>query len=399
MARRLPLNDESRVIRAVASTYGVRADRLNHGGGAHRMHQRSTLKAAAQTLLAFGIAGGFAALATGGCNMVSGLDSLTQAVSTDDGGLGDSGATGPDQVTGEGGVVSGPTTSTCTPDPAFCNTHCGSAKDNCGQARTCGDCGASSTCDPGTNTCQCAVATDFCSGRCGTATDNCTHQENCGGCEAGTCSAGGACGCDPDPVGTTCGAQKCGQTTNNCKQTVFCGTGGTANCATAGDFCEANGTCCTPNNTAACAGKCNQNVVNNCGQTIGCPASCSSGQVCDVSTCCAPDAVATTCAGACNGASRVNNCGQTVVCESCTGVCDTTTNTCCQSTGYCINGHECGNGQNNCHQTISCGNCVDQCTSGGTCSVTTGFCTCRCGGVITQSASGLHTQIAPCLPE
>ncbi|MEO7109134.1 MAG: hypothetical protein ABI183_01740, partial [Polyangiaceae bacterium] len=153
---------------------------------------------------------------------------------------------------------------------------------------------------------------------------------------------------------------------------------------------------CTPNNTAACAGKCNQNVVNKCGQTIGCPATCSSGQVCDVSTCCTPDAVATTCAGACNGASRVNNCGQTVVCEGCSGVCDTTTNTCCTSGGYCANDHECGTGLDNCHQTVSCGSCLDVCdTGGGTCQAT-GYCLCRCG--IAQTQGGLSPQQLPCPP-
>lgn len=362
------------------------------------MYGRSTLKAAARTLVAFAIAGGFAALATGGCNMVSGLDSLTQAASIDDGGSFDGGPSNL-QVAGEGGVVSGPTTSTCTPDPAFCNTHCGAAKDNCGQPRTCGNCGESSTCDPATNTCQCAVSAGFCTGRCGTATDNCTHQEDCGGCDGGTtCSAGGACGCNPDPVATSCGSQQCGHVTNNCNQTVFCGGGGTANCAKSGDFCKADNTCCTPDNVTPCAGKCNTTAVNNCGQTISCSATCGTGQACNVTTCCTPDAIATTCAGACNGTSRVNNCGQTVVCESCTGVCDSTTNTCCSPLGYCTNGHECGSGQNNCHQTISCGNCIDQCAAGGgTCQVS-GFCMCRCGAAL--SAPGdLGTQQVPCLPE
>ena len=125
------------------------------------MQTRSTLKAIAQTLFAFGVASGFAALAAGGCNMVSGLDSLTQAATSDDGGLVSDGSGNVQQVAGEGGVVGGPTTSNCTPDPTFCNTHCGSAKDNCGLARTCGACGANSTCDATSNTCQCAVATDF----------------------------------------------------------------------------------------------------------------------------------------------------------------------------------------------------------------------------------------------
>ncbi len=359
------------------------------------MQARSTWRAVAQTFLAFVAAGGFATLAAGGCNMVSGLDSLTQAATLDDGGLADGSTSGGPQGTGgDGGVVGGPTTSTCTPDPTFCNTHCGNAKDNCGQPRTCGECGASETCDSTTNTCQCAVAPNFCSGRCGTATDNCTHQENCGGCEAGVCSAGGACGCDPDPVATTCGSQKCGQTTNNCHQTVFCGVGGTANCATAGDVCESStNTCCTPNNTAACAGKCNENVVNNCGQTIGCPATCTSGEVCDGTSCCTPESEATTCGSSC-GVVKTNNCGQQVSC-GCTGsgqVC--ASGSCCTPTDVCTNGHECGTGVNNCGQSISCGLC-DFCSGGGICNATTGVCTCRCG-VQPLSADGLSTEIVPC---
>jgi hypothetical protein len=381
----------SRVLPAVGSTYAVRAARMSVGGGGTRMHARSTLKAAFRTFLAFGVAAGFAALAAGGCNMVSGLDSLTQAASVDDGG-GAIDASNVQEVAGEGGVVGGPVTSNCTPDPTFCNTHCGAAKDNCGQPRTCGACGANSTCDPTSNTCQCAVAADFCSGRCGEATDNCTKQEDCGGCEAGTCT-GGACGCLPDSVATTCGTQKCGQATNNCHQTVFCGSGGTANCPTAGDVCESNNTCCTPNNAAACANKCNENVVNNCGQTVGCPSSCPSGQVCVGTACCVPDPITTTCAGkACGNAT--NNCGQVVPCaDTCAAP------NVCGGGGAGPNGCGCTSTGNPCGKMCGGNTVYDNCNNAYVCNESCGLdgeCTCRGGSCNTTFHTCTCTP-GPCL--
>ena len=366
------------------------------------MRDRSAVKTFLRALVAIGIAGAGATLATGGCSMISGLDSLTQAASLDDdggsGGPGDDASSQKEK--GEAGST-GSGVSTCTPDPAFCNTHCGDAPDNCGQTRKCGTCGDNSTCDPNSHTCQCAVAPNFCAGRCGASTDNCTHAEDCGGCDAGlTCT--GACGCSPEAPSVACGAKNCGSATNNCNQTVFCGAGGTSGCATATDFCKPGGTCCTPDNVTPCVGKCSQHtlvqVQNNCGQTISCPTDCPGGQECSGTSCCTPEPIATTCAGACNGAQKQNNCGDTVTCVGCSAgqVCDTTVSACCTSNGSCTNGHECGTGLDNCHQSVSCGICADVCSQGGTCNAGTGICTCRCGGTL-QSTGGLHPElIQPC---
>ena len=329
-----------------------------------------------------------------GCSMISGLNSLQEAASSDDGGLVD-GMVG--QEVGESGVVGGPGTSDCTPDPNFCNTHCGNATDNCGQPRACsGDCGQNSMCDTATNTCTCAVDPNFCNARCGSATNNCAQPVDCGGCDGGlTCSAGGACGCDPDPIGTTCGTKQCGSVQNNCKQTVFCGSGGTSACPKSGDVCKADDTCCTPNNGAACTGKCNTNATNNCGQSVACPSTCPTGQVCDGTSCCTPESIATTCGTSC-GVTKTNNCGQQVSC-GCAGGDVCYGGSCCTPQPGCTNGHDCGFGTNNCGQSVSCGSCIDICPSGGSC--LSGFCQCSCTAIQSGSGGWITPQALPtCQP-
>ncbi|MEO8796777.1 MAG: hypothetical protein ABI551_02735 [Polyangiaceae bacterium] len=345
----------------------------------------------------------FAATGAWGCNMLSGLDSLQEsAVGADDeaGTLLDSGIV----EVGESGVVGGPGTSDCTPDPDYCNTHCGKGTDNCGQPRTCSDdCGQNAACDSATHTCQCTVASNYCAGRCHTSTDNCGKSEDCGECAVPTdggvaqCSVGGACGCDPDPIGKVCAGRACGSVINNCKQTVYCGGGGTSACSGKGQVCESNGACCTPDNATACAGKCNTTAVNNCGQTVSCPGSCTAGQVCSGVSCCSPEPISTTCGASC-GLQKTNNCGQTVNCGcNLSQVCSS--GACCTPNKVTCGAKCSGSVTDNCGQTFSCtASCDDICLNGGTC-LSTGSCNCRCDNGQLPQSNGLTPQMMPtCLP-
>ena len=189
----------------------------------------------------------------------------------------------------------------CTPDPNWCNAHCGTGPDNCGLTREC-----SSTCPVeqacGANLmCACQVRADWCNGRCEDTTDNCGNPIGCGLCDGGVPCYSNVCGCMPEPAATACGASQCGQATNNCNLTVNCGVDGSAACPQNQVCLAGPRTCCTPDNAAACGNRCQVQVTNNCDVTFVCPA-CATGQVCDNGQCCKPVG----CGGTC-----VDNCGQT----------------------------------------------------------------------------------------
>jgi hypothetical protein len=68
----------------------------------------------------------------------------------------------------------------CTPDPAWCDSHCGTGPDNCGESRQCAtDCQTGYVCGTG-NTCECETEVTWCAGRCGSTTDNCGRPLDCG---------------------------------------------------------------------------------------------------------------------------------------------------------------------------------------------------------------------------
>jgi hypothetical protein len=192
-------------------------------------------------------------------------------------------------------VDSGPA---CTPDLNWCETHCGSGPDNCGEIRGCSsDCPGTEACVG--NVCTCATTDGYCTGRCGETTDNCNRPIDCMTCDGGVSCYSNACGCMPEPVATTCAGKQCGSATNNCNLTVNCGASNTIDCS-GSDYCKADDTCCTPDNSA-CNGRCQTSITNNCGQPVPCPKTCANNGVCLNSTCCTPSG----CGGSC-----VDNCGQ-----------------------------------------------------------------------------------------
>jgi hypothetical protein len=214
----------------------------------------------------------------------------------------------------------------CTPDPSWCDTHCGDGPDNCGASRICPSCSAGNTCG-GSYTCVCQSDPEWCTGRCGKTTDNCENPIDCGTC--------GPMPCKAEPTTQTCGSRQCGTAINNCNQTVNCGLLGLlSTCLNSNQVCVADGGCCTPNGAAACGNQCGTFVTDNCGRSIQCPTSCGSARVCYLNACCAPS---DPCAGAC-GVSRVDNCGETVQCGcSGGGECVAATNTCCVPNGCSAN--------------------------------------------------------------
>ncbi len=185
----------------------------------------------------------------------------------------------------------------CTPDLNWCESHCGSGPDNCGQMRGCGsECPQGESCTG--NVCTCAISAGWCTGRCGMTTDNCGNPIDCMTCDGGASCYSNACGCMPEAVTTTCAGKQCGAATNNCNLTVNCGVSNTTECAS-GDYCKPDETCCTPDNSA-CNGRCQTSITNNCGQPIQCPKTCANSGVCNSTVCCNP----TGCGGNC-----VDNCG------------------------------------------------------------------------------------------
>jgi hypothetical protein len=185
----------------------------------------------------------------------------------------------------------------CTPDLDWCDTHCGTGPDNCGQTRNCSaDCPTGESCL--SNVCKCQQDLTWCTGRCDKTTDNCGTGIDCGDCEAGVECFSGFCGCMPDPLATTCAGRQCGQATNNCGLPVNCGVNHTTDCAT-GDYCEpVKDTCCTPDNSA-CAGKCMTSITNTCGVTEPCPDTCPGNQPCVSHVCCTPDGCSAPCIDSC----------------------------------------------------------------------------------------------------
>ncbi len=276
------------------------------------------------------------------------LDALAPDVTTSESSSTD--APGPDVSTGLGapdasgtgdgaadarldGAVGANGGDACTPDPNWCDTHCGSGPDNCGETRGC-----SMYCAPGNacgdaNTCLCVAESTWCNGRCGSTLDNCGNAIDCGACDAGADAA-----CVPESSGNACGSRQCGQVTNNCQQLVNCGPSDLSQCAMASQVCQSDGGCCTPDNADACGNHCGAYpAVNACGQAIQCPQSCGAG-VCYQEACCTPMDV---CGSAC-GVDRTDNCGQTVHC-ACTGSAE------CSQTHACCTPSGCG------------GNCLDSC--------------------------------------
>jgi hypothetical protein len=269
----------------------------------------------------------------------------------------------------------------CAPDLSWCNTHCGTGPDNCGETRACpSQCAQGDTCSSASNTCECASDPTWCTGRCGDVTDNCGNKISCPGCNGVSC-LGGACGCMPDSVATTCAGMQCGQATNNCGLAVPCGVNNSTAC-TSGEVCvTATDSCCTPDNAAACGTKCRVSVPNNCGQTIACPSTCPNNGVCLSGQCCTPSA----CTGNC-----VDNCGQS-------------NPSCCQTTPPDAGG---GSGD-----AGGCGGNGAPCTTQGCCSSFCGYsgtCVSSCGGsqqLCTQntdccyglscSTSGVISQVTP----
>jgi hypothetical protein len=189
--------------------------------------------------------------------------------------------------------------STCNPDLAWCDTHCGKGLDNCNQARDCpSNCPSGEACVG--QQCTCVPDPNFCANHCLSGKDNCGNDVTCPGCEAGVTCYSGACGCMPEAVATACGAKQCGQAVNNCNQAVSCGANGA--CATSGDVCLDAGTCCTPTTAANCQDRCQTQVSNGCGQMVPCPVTCPNGGTCISTRCCYSNG---TCSGNC-----LDSCGQ-----------------------------------------------------------------------------------------
>jgi hypothetical protein len=216
----------------------------------------------------------------------------------------------------------------CTPDPSWCDTHCGTSVDNCSESRTCpSDCGQNSTCGSG-STCVCQSDPTWCHGRCGSTTDNCNQPIDCGTCVVDA-------GCMDD--GQACNGKQCGTATNNCGQTVTCGLVGLCPNPVS-QLCQSDGTCCTPNSGAACGDQCGTTATDGCGRPVQCPSSCGGSRVCFQQACCTP---ASPCNGAC-GVTMTDNCGESVQCG-----CSSSEE--CAPAGTCCMPHGCS------------ASCVDNC--------------------------------------
>lgn len=221
----------------------------------------------------------------------------------------------------------------CTPDPSWCDLHCGTGPDNCGESRICNpECALGYVCGAD-NLCACQTEPGWCTARCGDTLDNCGNAIDCGPCDAG-----GDAECDPDDLDAACGSQQCGQATNSCGQLVNCGPGQLTVCGSSTQFCLPDGGCCTPDNAAACGTHCGAYpAINGCGQATSCPATCGGSQVCFNESCCTP---MDPCGSAC-AETVTDNCGQSVQCS-------------------CASGQECV-GTTCCTPSGCSGDCVDSC--------------------------------------
>jgi hypothetical protein len=217
----------------------------------------------------------------------------------------------------------------CTPEPAWCDLHCGTGPDNCGESRVCNpECALGYVCGS-SNFCQCQTEPDWCTARCGETLDNCGNPIDCGPCDAGP----DVVVCAPEDIATACGAMECGQATNNCGQLVNCGPGNLSSCGSSAQFCQADGSCCTPDNAGACGTHCGAyTATNGCGQTTSCPAACGGSQVCFGESCCTP---ANPCGTSC-ATTMTDNCGETVQC-SCQSGQECIVTTCCTPSGCSAN--------------------------------------------------------------
>src|SRR5215218_2714676 len=211
------------------------------------------------------------------------------------------------------------------------------------------------TCLPAGHRCKGKQATRCCDGLvCGARTGGSARR--CRRCAEGTVFHNGAC-CTPDNT-AACAGRDCGDVTNNCKQTVSCG-----------------GACSPP---PPCTPQCS--ATNPCGND-GCDGSCgqcAANETCQSGSCiCAPDCTGKVCGG--------DGCG-----GSCGG-CDAKET--CRS-GNCLCLPDCGTkvcGGDGCGG--SCGSCLDQ--GAATCG-TTGACH---GGDCDRYASGTQCQAATCMGE
>lgn len=202
------------------------------------------------------------------------------------------------------------------------------------------------TCEVGT----CSAGTKKCGQNCVPvdANNGCQEAGRCTPCASNQVCVGSpsTCQCVAESPATTCAGKACGSATNNCGQTIAC----TDTCANlgAGYACNVGGagpnSCgCVPDNTAACAGKQCGPAVNNCGQAVQCPDTCST--------------LGTQYACGANGAGP-NQCGCTPLTKF-------------QACGY----QECGSVPNGCGANVNCGNCPGgqycrcefQCMSGTIC--------------------------------
>lgn len=180
------------------------------------------------------------------------------------------------------------------------------------------------TCTAGTKACgQLCVPTD--------ANNGCADSGRCTSCANGEQCVGApsTCQCVPESPSVTCAAKACGAAVNNCGQTIQCpdtcsqlGAGYTCNGGNVGP----NSCGCVADNAAACAGKACGSATNNCGQVVQCPDTCSalgpnyscgsSGALPNQCGCVATPK--TTACGTRQCGSAANGCGANYNCGNCT---------------------------------------------------------------------------------
>jgi hypothetical protein len=232
-------------------------------------------------------------------------------------------STRPTPVTDSGHVIPPETDASCTPDPSWCDTHCGSGSDNCGVMRQCPtNCPQGYECDNNA-TCKCKTEISWCTGRCGPTKDNCGNPIDCS-----SCTDSGPPPCNAQTDQEACAGRECGQATNNCGQLVNCGFLGLSLCPSLLQVCLPDGGCCSPNSARACGNQCGSFVTDNCGRTIQCPTSCGPDGICRQNVCCTRR---DPCAGACD-ITVMDNCGETVQC-ACSRTQECVAQTCCTPDG------------------------------------------------------------------
>ena len=248
----------------------------------------------------------------------------------------------------------------CEPDPNFCNGMCGSQTDNCGNPTDCGEC----PCEPDPN---------FCNGMCGSQTDNCGNPTDCGECPCepdpnfcnGMCGSQtdncgnptdcGECPCEPDP--NFCNGL-CGSQTDNCGNPTDCGE---CPCEPDPNFCNGlcgsqTDNCGNPIYCGECP--CEPNCDNKCwGADDGCGGNCwyswcGWDQVCiDGLTCCTTDCYNRNCGDdGCGG-----SCGECNWDEQCSGEGLCEPKPCEPDPNFCDG--LCGSQMDNCGNWVDCGDC------------------------------------------